>query len=263
MTEHDERRTIVHEVEVPGTPQQVWDAIATGPGISAWFVPAEVDGRPGGDLAFHLMHDLDQTGTITGWEPPARFAYEERWPGEDDVTLATEFLVEARAGGTCVVRLVSTFSAGGRDEDLDAMDDGWTLFLDNLRVFLTHFRGQRAAGVLVTGVSPASPAAAWAELMSALGLEGVAPGAEIAAGAVGGAPALAGVVERVGADEVYLRSDDALTNVSVFSWDDRTVTALRETRFGPDAEAEAERRRTAWTAWMEQRFPATTVEPSA
>ena len=38
------------EVEVPGTPEQVWNAIATGPGISSWFVPTEIAegeyGRP-------------------------------------------------------------------------------------------------------------------------------------------------------------------------------------------------------------------------
>jgi uncharacterized protein YndB with AHSA1/START domain len=35
-----EPRTIELEVEVPGTPEQVWEAIATGQGIAAWFVPA-------------------------------------------------------------------------------------------------------------------------------------------------------------------------------------------------------------------------------
>ena len=42
MTEHDEGRwSISLEVEVPATPQEVREAIATGPGISAWFVPSE------------------------------------------------------------------------------------------------------------------------------------------------------------------------------------------------------------------------------
>jgi hypothetical protein len=195
------------------------------------------------------MDDMDQSSTITGWEPPIRFAYEERWPGEDDVTLATEFLVEARAGGTCVVRVVSTFSAGGRDEDLDALDAGWPSFLDNLRQYLTHFHGRRSAAVLVTGGSPASAADVWAELTSALGLEGASVGAEVATGE----PPLAGTVERVGDDELLVRSDDALASVSVFSWDDRTVTAFRETRFGPKAEADAECHRAAWTAWMARR----------
>ncbi len=33
----------------PGTPEEVWQAIATGPGISSWFVPTEfeeLDGKP-------------------------------------------------------------------------------------------------------------------------------------------------------------------------------------------------------------------------
>ena len=32
-------RSVQAEVEVPGTPEEVWQAIATGPGISSWFVP--------------------------------------------------------------------------------------------------------------------------------------------------------------------------------------------------------------------------------
>ena len=39
-----DRREIRLEVEVPGTPEQVWEAIATGPGITSWFVPARRDG---------------------------------------------------------------------------------------------------------------------------------------------------------------------------------------------------------------------------
>ena len=35
-------RSVQAEVEVPGTPEAVWRAIATGPDISAWFVPTEL-----------------------------------------------------------------------------------------------------------------------------------------------------------------------------------------------------------------------------
>ena len=44
----DDQRAIELEVEVPGTPEEVWRAIATGPGISSWYVPHEVDERPEG-----------------------------------------------------------------------------------------------------------------------------------------------------------------------------------------------------------------------
>ena len=41
----DDRRAIELEVEVPGTPEEVWRAIATGPGISSWYVPHTVEER--------------------------------------------------------------------------------------------------------------------------------------------------------------------------------------------------------------------------
>ena len=41
------RRSVQVEVEVPGTPEEVWQAIASGPGISAWFCPAEFEERDG------------------------------------------------------------------------------------------------------------------------------------------------------------------------------------------------------------------------
>src|SRR5262249_27520370 len=37
------RRSAQIEIEVPGTPEEVWQAIATGPGISSWMVPAEFE----------------------------------------------------------------------------------------------------------------------------------------------------------------------------------------------------------------------------
>ena len=58
--------------EMPGTPEQVWDAIATANGISSWMVPTDMDEREGGALIFH-MGDTDSPGTVTGWEPPRRF----------------------------------------------------------------------------------------------------------------------------------------------------------------------------------------------
>ena len=44
----DGRRYVEAEVEVPGSPEEVWQAIATGDGISAWFVPTTSDERVGG-----------------------------------------------------------------------------------------------------------------------------------------------------------------------------------------------------------------------
>jgi uncharacterized protein YndB with AHSA1/START domain len=54
-------------VEVPGTPEQVWDAIATAQGLSAWFLPAELEEREGGAVCFHMGEGISSEGTITGW----------------------------------------------------------------------------------------------------------------------------------------------------------------------------------------------------
>ena len=50
----DGRRWVQTEVEVPGSPEEVWQAIATGPGISSWFVPTEVEERDGGKIVAHF-----------------------------------------------------------------------------------------------------------------------------------------------------------------------------------------------------------------
>src|SRR5207253_10231259 len=48
------RRSIQVEVEVPGTPEEVWQAIATGPGISSWFVPTEFEEKDGKPVAVKM-----------------------------------------------------------------------------------------------------------------------------------------------------------------------------------------------------------------
>ena len=259
MTEHDEgRRSISLVVEVPGTPQEVWEAIATGPGTSACFVPSELDEREGGDVVFHLGPDMDAPGTVTGWCPPERFAYEEQWapaPGTGSTTLATEFLVEARSGGTCIVRLVSTFSAEGFDDDLEGMATGWRAFLDNLRLYLTHFRGWPSAAVSLAGGSPEAKAVAWAAMLDALGLSAPVAGARVRTAEASGAPALSGVVERAGDEELLIRTSDMLTGLAAFEWDGRTMTVFRAACFGPGLAALAAREAEVWGAWMQQHFP--------
>ena len=57
-------------VEVPGTPEQVWQAIATAKGMSAWFLPTEMEEREGGSLHFSMGPEMGSDGRVTGWDPP-------------------------------------------------------------------------------------------------------------------------------------------------------------------------------------------------
>ena len=108
------RRSIEAEVEVPGTPEEVWQAIATGPGITSWFVPSTVEERVGGTATANFGPGMESVATIKEWDPPRRFMAETvEDPAQGPV--ATEWIVEARAGGLCVVRVVhSWFASSGR-----------------------------------------------------------------------------------------------------------------------------------------------------
>jgi uncharacterized protein YndB with AHSA1/START domain len=153
--EHRMERTC----EVAATPEQVWDAIATADGISAWMVPTRLDPQIGGEVSFDLG-GFQSTGVVTDYTPNLRFAYEEPWPMTEamrdwvatvvdheltdrDLSLvtpiATEFLIESASGGSCVIRVVSSAYGSGADwenEFFAEMITGWDALLDNLA---THF----------------------------------------------------------------------------------------------------------------------------
>ena len=192
------RRSVQVEVEVPGTPEEVWQAIATGPGISSWFVPAEFEERDGKPVAVTLNFGpgMESRSAVTAWDPPRMFAAQgEGWGGSPPI--ATEWSVEARAGGVCLVRVVHSLFASTDDWDnqLEATESGWPGFFRTLRIYLTHFRGQRSALMQFVAPVAGTEAEAWETLTAALGLEGLSVGQRWTAPA--GVPAGGGVAEYV------------------------------------------------------------------
>ena len=255
----DGARLVRTEVELPGTPESVWRAIATGPGMTAWFTPAEVDEHEGGRVVTHHGPYGSSQGTVTTWDPPHRFAYVEReWlPDEDVPPWSTEILVQARAGGTCVVRLVSGFERDGGpwEDQLDGTDEGWRWGLHNLRLYLAYFAGQPAANLWALGTVPGDRDAAHAELTRALGLVAAAPGDAFRAPP--DAPPLAGTVEVVEDYGLQLRSVEPWPgSFNVNTWlHGGVVVSVRAYLYG-DGGAELARPLTQrWQAWLAERFP--------
>ena len=135
--------------EVPATPEQVWDAIATADGISAWMVPTRLDPQIGGAVSFDVGKFWSH-GIVTDYTPTRRFAYAEPWPIADHMPtadhdlssltpIATEFLIESASGGSCVIRVVSSAYGSGADwenEFFAEMIADVIAILDNLA---THF----------------------------------------------------------------------------------------------------------------------------
>lgn len=259
--EESGRRSVQVEVEVPGTPEEVWQAIATGPGVSSWFVPTKIEERDGVPVTVvsHFGPGMDAVAKVTAWDPPHRFAAEGEWgPGAPPV--ATEWIVESRSGGMCVVRVVHSLFASTDDWDdqLAGTESGWPGFFRILKLYLSHFRGQRSAVFQLMGMVPGPEAEAWEALTGSLGLAGAAPGERRSAPA--GAPQLAGTVEPgVEGRQLLLRLDEpapGIAHLIAHGMGDQIMLAINFYLYGEDAPAAAERVEPLWRAWMSERFPA-------
>lgn len=260
------RRSVQVEVEVPGTPEEVWQAIATGPGISSWFVLAEFEERDGKPVAVKLNFGpgMESRSELTVWDPPRRFAAEGSDWGTGSPPVATEWSVEARGGGICVVRVVHSLFASTDDWDgqLEGTESGWPGFFRILRLYLTHFRGQRSAlmqwNVLPTGTD----AEAWEKLTTALGLKGVGAGEQWTAPA--DVPSLGGVVEP--ADQypyhALLRLNKpgpGIADLGAANCGGMVMVTISFYLYGDQAATAAARETPLWQAWIQERFPSMTT----
>jgi uncharacterized protein YndB with AHSA1/START domain len=256
------RRSVAVEFEVAGTPEEVWQAIATGPGISAWFVPAEfeeVDGKPV-TMKLKFGPDMEPSATITLWDPPHRYAGQnEGWGGSPPI--ATEWQVEARAGGVCLIRIVHSLFASTDewDNQLEGAKSGWSGFLAILRVYLKHFAGMRCAIMQVTAPVATSDAESWNTLTKAMGLKGLSVGQRWTTPA--GVPAMGGVVEYLTEDpyDALLRLDTPGPGIvalgAVTYPGGQGMVAMNLYAYGDDARNTVDRATPVWQAWFQEHFP--------
>jgi len=250
------QRSVEAEVAVPGSPEDVWRAIATGNGISSWFVPSTVEERVGGAAVSNFGPGMESVATIKAWNPPKSFVTEaEEGPGK----VAAEWVVEARAGGTCVVRVVHRWFASTDDWDaqFEGHTYGWLAFFRILRLYLTHFPGQRCSAFQLAAFSKAPVLETWRSVMNSLAIDEESR----QAASTLGAPVLSGVVERRGGEahpELLLRLDrpaPGLAHMFVMPMGEQVIVSIRFFFYGDQgiaAAAEAER---DWADWLARQFP--------
>lgn len=263
------RRSVQVEVEVPGTPEEVWQAIATGPGISSWFVPTEFEEQGGKPVAVTMNFGpgMESTSKIAKWDPPRMFAAQgEGWGGSPP--MATEWSVEARAGGNCLVRVVHSLFASTDDWDnqLEGTEHGWPSYFRILHLYLTHFRGQRCTSIQVMASGSNSESKAWDALTTGLGVQGVAVGQRWTAPA--GVPAASGIVEPLGPGQhpnnILLRLDQPTTGIGSFcayACQGMVMALANLYLYGDKAKNVVARDEPAWRKWMGEKFP-TPTEPN-
>ncbi|WP_067499822.1 SRPBCC domain-containing protein [Actinoplanes sp. TFC3] len=131
------------QAEVSADPEQVWRAIATGPGITAWFVGhTEITDDT---VRTKLGGTALPAAPISATQPGHRFAYASE-PGPDGRFIAYEYLIEGRDHSATVLRSVTSGFLPGDDweQEYEAMTYGTELFFWTLVEYLRHFPGRRA-----------------------------------------------------------------------------------------------------------------------
>jgi uncharacterized protein YndB with AHSA1/START domain len=248
-------------VEVPGSPEQVWHAIATAAGMSAWFLPTDLEEREGGSLHFSMGEDMGSDGRVTGWDPPRRLEYQEDWAalmGKDPDALSpltSEFVVEATSGGTCVVRVTSSgFGRGEAWESQfwDEMGAGWMPYFDNLRLYLAHFPGQTATLLEATASHGTDAATLFSALRDVLGLGDVGAAVDLRGAA--------GTLERLDDRGALVRITAPVPGiVNLFAYGEEhgtpagsAMAGIRAYLFSPDAPDYVRTEEPGWRTWLEE-----------
>jgi uncharacterized protein YndB with AHSA1/START domain len=278
--DEDGRRSVEAAVEVPGAPEDVWRAIATGRGLSSWFVPSTSEEREGGAVVNSFGPGMDSVATITAWNPPHAYVAEtEEGPGK----VATEWIVEARSGGTCVVRVVHRWFAETDDWDgeFEGHAYGWSsAFFRILRLYLTHFSGRACSAFDIAAFSKSAGPETWRVIRRALKIDAAAQRFET----VPGVPELSGTVESTQVEDPELlraressphvvaamqgmggedpqlllrleRPAPGLAHIFIMPMGEQTMVSLRFFLYGDEGAAAAAEAERAWRAWIGERFP--------
>ncbi len=253
-------RSIEMQIEVPGSVEEVWRAIATGPGISSWYVPHTVEEREGGSMtaSFGPGPEMQVAGTVAAWDPPHRVLFAGETEGEG---LAFEWLVEAKDGGTCIVRLVNSgFGDGGEwDAQYDAMTEGWAMFLTNLRLHLEYFAPEPGTAMVPVAMWPVDAVVAWHRLADRLGIPADADaGARITATDASGAPTVSGVVVQATPTSYSMLIDLPAPGTGFIAAEghgDQTMVSIWLYLYGPEGAEAAAADEPVWRAWLEDAAP--------
>ncbi|MGG5751034.1 SRPBCC family protein [Zafaria sp. Z1313] len=269
IEEEDGRCLVVVEARIAAAAEAVWESVGTGPGYTAWFVPAEVEPGEGGGVTMHHGSFGDSEGTITAWDPPRRISYDEGgWMGEDTPVppWSTEVEVEDPGDGApLVVRLTSGLLEDGprwREQILPTRE-GWVGAVRMLREYHTHFAGLPAAQFIVQVEPGGNDVVTGVGSLDDGGVPGPVPDLAEAAGLAGveagrpavtapGVPPLAGTVIARDPGSVTLRVDGAgIYEFGTAEFGPTRMLTVRGYLYGVDAAERAAAEERPWRDWVE------------
>jgi hypothetical protein len=229
---------IRREVVLPATPEQVFTAVTED--SAAWMFPVgSPEPRVGGAGAFG--------STVTAWDPPNHFAV--RGEGQDGSFNALEYLIEARDGGTAVLRYVhSGVFVDDWDSQYDGADQHTDFYLRTLSQYLRHFFGRPVTYVSAQGPATSSTPGSFDVLKRGLGLPETAAEGDAVNVDVPGVGRLDAVVDYLTPVFLGLRTDDALYRFYGRDAFGSTVEAAHHL-FG--AGVDQDKTQHAWQVWID------------
>jgi uncharacterized protein YndB with AHSA1/START domain len=240
---------IPQEVEVEATPEQVWEAIATGPGWDSWFMGRnEIEPREGGTTRWSIGGYTAESA-VTAWDPPKRFVT-TGLESPDGSMHQFEYRIEGREGGRTAIRYVHSGMLGGDWEaEYEAMSEGDPMYFLKLVEYVTYFSGRFAVPVDAQGPEVSDREHVMSEFRRALGLGAdVKEGDEVRLTPEGFAP-IDGVIDCVSQSFLGVRSADALYR---FIYGFTGVVMVGHHLFAQGADqGQAE---SAWRSWLERVF---------
>jgi uncharacterized protein YndB with AHSA1/START domain len=237
------------EIEIEATPEEVWEAITTGPGLDAWFMGRnEVEPGEGGKVRMTLPAWTLES-TITVWDPPKRLVT-DTGKDEDGRLMVFEYLIEGREGGSTVVRFVHSGFLPGDDweTEYEALKRGDPMYFQKLAEYLTYFRGRTATPVDIYGPQVPDREKAWERIRTGLGLPGpVAEGDHVHL-TPEGLPQMDGVVDYLSPEFLGVRTSDGLYRF-IHGFEGTVVVGHH---IFADVDEEATQR--AWQGWLDRTF---------
>jgi uncharacterized protein YndB with AHSA1/START domain len=240
---------ITDDIEAPATPEQAWEAVATGSGLDSWFMgDNEIEPRAGGSAKWsngpYTLH-----ATVTAWDPPTHFQYRTE-DSPDGAFHQFDYRIEPKGEGRTGVRYTHTGRlTGDWEAEYEAMGEGDPAYFFKLAQYLTHFPGRRGVSIDAYGPNVPDEHRVMATFREALGLgDAVAVGDKVLVSLAGVGP-IDGAVDFLSPHFIGVLTGDAMYRF-IHGFEGTTFAGHHLFASGVDKrEASA-----AWSAWLEQVF---------
>ncbi|MGH2660304.1 MAG: SRPBCC family protein [Actinomycetota bacterium] len=241
---------IAQDAVVDATPEQVWEAIATGPGLNSWFLGRnEIEPREGGTVRFDIG-DFTETTTVTTWDPPTRLVTKGT-PGPDGAYHQFDYRVDQREGGQTAMRYVHSGMLGDDWEaEYEGMSEGDPMYFQKLVEYVTYFSGRFGKPVDAIGPNVAGDKEHAMDIFRrGLGLSDDVTDGDHVRLTPEGLPPIDGVVDHVSPSFLGVRTDDALYRF-IRGYEGTVMVGHHLFADGVDEQAAA----AGWRAWITRLF---------